>query len=85
MPGSPWSASAHTARPASASSTRWHGDLTALRELAAQGRTAEGGPQAPLRLFTEFLDWLDGRQALRAGSAIERLRHCASASCSPDA
>ena len=36
------------------------GDLTALRELAAQGRAAEGGPQAPLRLFTEFLDWLDG-------------------------
>ena len=35
-------------------------DLTALRELAAQGRAAEGGPQAPLRLFTEFLDWLDG-------------------------
>jgi glycosyltransferase involved in cell wall biosynthesis len=36
------------------------GDLTALRELAAQGRAAEGGPQAPLRLFTAFLDWLDG-------------------------
>jgi glycosyltransferase involved in cell wall biosynthesis len=35
------------------------GDLPALRELAALGRAAEGGPQAPLRFVTEFLDWLD--------------------------
>ena len=46
------------------------GDLTALRELAAQGRAAEGGPRAPLRLFTEFLDWLDGEAGAEAGSAI---------------
>jgi glycosyltransferase involved in cell wall biosynthesis len=36
------------------------GDLPALRELAALGRATEGGPEAPLRMFTEFLDWLDG-------------------------
>ncbi|MGZ4251117.1 MAG: glycosyltransferase, partial [Solirubrobacteraceae bacterium] len=51
--------------------------LTALRELAAHGRAAEGGPQAQLRLFTEFLDWLedeagdDGRgRYLRAAAAM---------------
>jgi glycosyltransferase involved in cell wall biosynthesis len=35
------------------------GDLAALRELAAAGRAEEGGPEAPLRFATEFLDWLD--------------------------
>jgi glycosyltransferase involved in cell wall biosynthesis len=42
------------------------GDLAALRELAAAGRAEEGGPQAPLRLATGFLDWLEG-QAGAAG------------------
>jgi glycosyltransferase involved in cell wall biosynthesis len=34
-------------------------DPPTLRELAAEGRAAEGGPRAPLRFVTEFLDWLD--------------------------
>jgi glycosyltransferase involved in cell wall biosynthesis len=35
------------------------GDLDAVREVAAEGRAAEGGPRGPLRLLTGFLDWLD--------------------------
>jgi glycosyltransferase involved in cell wall biosynthesis len=35
------------------------GDLGAVRELAAEGRAAEGGPRAPLRLLDAFLDDLD--------------------------
>jgi glycosyltransferase involved in cell wall biosynthesis len=53
------------------------GDLRALRELAAMGHGLEGGPQAPLRLAAEFLDWLDGEAGgegreryLRAGAAM---------------
>jgi len=53
------------------------GDLAALRELATSGRAAEGGPEAPLRFVTEFLDWLDtdagaeGRERyLQAAAAI---------------
>jgi glycosyltransferase involved in cell wall biosynthesis len=36
------------------------GDLDAVRALAAEGRAAEGGPHAPLRLLQGFLDDLDG-------------------------
>jgi glycosyltransferase involved in cell wall biosynthesis len=32
------------------------GDLPAVRALAAEGRAAEGGPQAPLKLLDAFLD-----------------------------
>ncbi|MGZ4225849.1 MAG: glycosyltransferase [Solirubrobacteraceae bacterium] len=53
------------------------GDLAALRQLAAVGRAEEGGPQAPLRFATEFLDWLDGEAGaegreryLRAAAAM---------------
>jgi glycosyltransferase involved in cell wall biosynthesis len=35
------------------------GDLDAVRELAAEGRAAEGGPRAPLRLLGAFLDDLE--------------------------
>jgi glycosyltransferase involved in cell wall biosynthesis len=35
------------------------GDLEAVRALAAEGRAAEGGPHAPLRLLEAFLDDLD--------------------------
>ncbi len=41
------------------------GDLAAVREIAAQGRAAEGGPREPLRLLTDFLDWLDQQPAER--------------------
>jgi glycosyltransferase involved in cell wall biosynthesis len=53
------------------------GDLATLHELAEAGRAEEGGPQAPLRFATEFLDWLEdeagdeGRgRYLRAAAAI---------------
>jgi glycosyltransferase involved in cell wall biosynthesis len=52
------------------------GDLPALRELAALGRAAEGGPQAPLRFVTEFLDWLDDEAG---AEGRERYRHAAAA------
>jgi glycosyltransferase involved in cell wall biosynthesis len=35
------------------------GDLDAVREIAAEGRAAEGGPRAPLRLLGAFLDDLE--------------------------
>jgi glycosyltransferase involved in cell wall biosynthesis len=35
------------------------GDLSTVRELAAEGRAAEGGPHAPLMLLEAFLDDLD--------------------------
>jgi glycosyltransferase involved in cell wall biosynthesis len=35
------------------------GDLAAVRALAAEGRAAEGGPRAPLRLLDAFLDDLE--------------------------
>ena len=50
-------------------------DLASLRELAARGRAEEGGPQAPLRFATEFLDWLgdeagvDGRDRYLSSAA----------------
>ncbi|HET7050433.1 MAG TPA: glycosyltransferase [Solirubrobacteraceae bacterium] len=56
------------------------GDLSALRELAALGRAEEGGPQAPLRFATEFLDWLDrdagaeGRERYLGAAATMRDR-----------
>ena len=50
------------------------GDLAALRQLAAVGRAEEGGPQAPLRFATEFLDWLDGEQARGPGALSARSR-----------
>jgi glycosyltransferase involved in cell wall biosynthesis len=35
------------------------GDLEAVRAIAAEGRAAEGGPHAPLKLLQAFLDDLD--------------------------
>jgi glycosyltransferase involved in cell wall biosynthesis len=42
------------------------GDLVEVRELARQGRGAEGGPVAPLRYLSAFLDVLEAQPALRA-------------------
>jgi glycosyltransferase involved in cell wall biosynthesis len=36
------------------------GDLRTAREIAAEGRAAEGGPRAPLRHLLAFFDSLDG-------------------------
>ncbi|HEY4170152.1 MAG TPA: glycosyltransferase family 4 protein, partial [Reyranella sp.] len=48
------------------------GDLPAVRALAAEGRGAEGGPQAPLRLLDAFLDDLDGAPDREAYLAAAR-------------
>jgi glycosyltransferase involved in cell wall biosynthesis len=54
------------------------GDLGAVRELALEGRAAEGGPRAPLRHLLAFLDGLHGEERdayVRAAAAIgERVR-----------
>src|SRR3954452_8584543 len=42
------------------------GDLAAVRALAAEGRAAEGGPRAPLRLLGAFLDDLEAAPAREA-------------------
>ncbi len=53
-------------------------DLDRLREIAARGRELEGGPAAPLRYLTAFLDGLEGEQRARylaaAPLAAERIR-----------
>ncbi len=53
------------------------GDLEAVREIAVEGRAAEGGPREPLRLLIEFLDWLDEQPA-------ERERYLRAAQRMPD-
>ena len=45
------------------------GDLDAARALAAEGRGAEGGPAAPLRHLTAFLDTVD-EDYLRAAARL---------------
>jgi glycosyltransferase involved in cell wall biosynthesis len=52
------------------------GDLTTVRELADQGRAAEGGPHAPLHHLQAFLDDLD--------SAPDREAYLAAARALPD-
>jgi glycosyltransferase involved in cell wall biosynthesis len=42
------------------------GDLAAVRELANEGRAAEGGPRAPLRHLLAFLDRLEADPDARA-------------------
>ena len=56
------------------------GDLAAVREIAEEGRGAEGGPPGPLRHLLAFLDGLEGeaRQRFLDG----RGRACTSAWCS---
>jgi len=55
-----------------------HGNLDALRAIAAQGRGLEGGDAAPLTYLTAFLDGLEGaardHYAAAAGVAAERIR-----------
>jgi glycosyltransferase involved in cell wall biosynthesis len=48
------------------------GDLAAVRALAAEGRAAEGGPRAPLRLLEAFLDDLEGAPDREAYLAAAR-------------
>jgi glycosyltransferase involved in cell wall biosynthesis len=47
------------------------GDLRAAREIAAEGRAAEGGPRTPLRHLLAFFDGLEGDEldAYRAAAA----------------
>lgn len=46
------------------------GDLAAVRELAAQGRAAEGGPKGRLEMLDAFLDSLEGSE----GAYLEAAR-----------
>ncbi|MCW2986601.1 MAG: hypothetical protein JWR63_4171, partial [Conexibacter sp.] len=52
------------------------GDLAAVRALAAEGRAAEGGPHAPLKLLGAFLDDLE--------AAPDRERYLAAARALPE-
>jgi glycosyltransferase involved in cell wall biosynthesis len=45
------------------------GDLGTVREIAARGRALEGGPEAPLRMLTAFLDDLPSGYAKSARQA----------------
>jgi glycosyltransferase involved in cell wall biosynthesis len=48
------------------------GDLATVRTLAAEGRAAEGGPRAPLRLLEAFLEDLEGAADREAYLAAAR-------------
>jgi glycosyltransferase involved in cell wall biosynthesis len=50
------------------------GDLAALREIAEEGRGAEGGPPGPLRHLLAFLDGLEGDTRQRFLAAAARMR-----------
>jgi glycosyltransferase involved in cell wall biosynthesis len=54
------------------------GDLAAARAIAAEGRAAEGGPHAPLRLLEAFLDDLE------AAPEAERAAYRAAARALPE-
>jgi glycosyltransferase involved in cell wall biosynthesis len=50
------------------------GDLTAVREIAEEGRGAEDGPRAPLRHLIAFLDSLRGETRQRFLEGASRMR-----------
>jgi glycosyltransferase involved in cell wall biosynthesis len=50
------------------------GDLAAVREIAEEGRGAEGGPRAPLRHLLAFLDALRGQTRQRYLEGASRMR-----------
>jgi glycosyltransferase involved in cell wall biosynthesis len=50
------------------------GDLAAAREIAEEGRGAEGGPPGPLRHLLAFLDGLEGEARQRFLAAAARMR-----------
>jgi glycosyltransferase involved in cell wall biosynthesis len=50
------------------------GDTSALDRLVEEGRAAEGGPRAPLRLLRAFLDSLDAAERTRYLAAARKLR-----------